>query len=264
MQQRTSIEWNGEDDFMRSSRNQHSHTAQRPVALKRLLFAAALLLALSACQAFAQITKNDFKFVNVADSTQGFGGFSQFPTINDRGAVAFVATPTGLGQGVFKWRDGRIRTIAQAGGLLSSFSDDVVINSAGVVGYAASVNTGGNDRAIFTSNGTWKKTIVDTSQQGLIGRFLGAPSINASGKVAFLADGPIARRPSSPEMAGRSRLSLIPPTRISAGSEMRRSTTPERSLFRDPARTGAWESLSRRRSKARRIRSTPRRGRSPS
>src|SRR5581483_2256382 len=32
------------------------------------------------------------------------------------------------------------------------------------------------------------KTIVDTNEQGLIGRFLGSPSINASGTVAFFAE----------------------------------------------------------------------------
>jgi len=162
----------------------------KKTARVRSLFVAALLLACAFCtvtRAIAQITKNDFEFVNVADSTQGFGGFSQFPAINNRGAVAFVATRSGLGQGVFKWRHGRIMTIAQAGGLLSSFSDDVVINAAGVVGYAASVTTGANDRAIFTSNGIWTRTIVDANQQGLIGRFLGSPSINASGTVAFFA-----------------------------------------------------------------------------
>ena len=172
---------------MKSSRTQLSPTAQHPVACKRLLFAAALLLVLSACQALAQITKNDFKFVNVADSTQGFGRFSQFPAINNRGAVAFVATRIGQGQGVFKWRHGRITTIAQSGGLLSSFGDDVVINAAGVVGYDANVSTGVSDRAIFTSNGIWTKTIVDATQQGFIGRFLGSPSINDSGTVAFFA-----------------------------------------------------------------------------
>jgi hypothetical protein len=63
-----------------------------------------------------------------------------------------------------------------------------VINAAGVVGYDADVTSGLNERAIFTSDGLSTKTIVDTNEQGLIGRFLGAPSINASGTVAFFGE----------------------------------------------------------------------------
>ena len=123
--------------------------------------------------------------MNVVDSTQGYGGFSQFPAINNRGSVAFIADRSD-GQGVFKWQDRRATTIATvADGHLSSFNDNVVINDAGVVGYQASPNATGNDLAIFTSNGGRTRTIVDAIQQGLIGRFLGAPSINAAGTVAF-------------------------------------------------------------------------------
>jgi hypothetical protein len=145
---------------------------------------------LGSSHAFAQNSqKPHFTFVNVADSTQGVSGFSQFPAINEAGAVAFVASDSDKKQGVFRWQEGEIATIAsESDGLLTSFGDDVVINAAGVVGYDANLVAGVNERVIRTSDGVSTKTIVDTNQQGLIGRFLGSPSINASGQVAFFAE----------------------------------------------------------------------------
>ena|SRR5438552_1245158 len=72
---------------------------------------------------------------------------------------------------------------ARAPRMETAFGDDVVINASGVVGYAANLTGTVNDRAIFTSNGSWTHLIVDANQQGLVGRFLGSPSINASGTV---------------------------------------------------------------------------------
>src|SRR5436305_9465058 len=64
---------------------------------------AAFLFAVFAGQISAE-TPHDLhiKFENVADSTQGLSLFSQFPAINNRGAVAFVATQSGAGE-VLKW-----------------------------------------------------------------------------------------------------------------------------------------------------------------
>jgi hypothetical protein len=64
----------------------------------------------------------------------------------------------------------------------------VVINATGVVGYDANLTAGINERVIRTSDGVSTKTIVDTNEQALIGRFLGSPSINASSQVAFFAE----------------------------------------------------------------------------
>ncbi len=152
-----------------------------PTASSKLIVTAALF-ALSACGMLAQDIKLYYTAVNVADSTQGFSGFSQFPATNNHGSVALVAARTGDGPGVIKWEDGAIGTIA-SGGSLSAFGDDVVINASGVVGYAANLTGTVNDRAIFTSNGSWTHLIVDANQQGLVGRFLGSPSINASGTI---------------------------------------------------------------------------------
>jgi hypothetical protein len=155
---------------------------------KRLLMG--LLLAMLGSQTFAQNSeKAHFTFVNVADSTQGFSGLSKFPAINDGGAVAFVASGSDKKQGVFRWQESEIATIAsESDGLLTSFGDDVVINATGVVGYDANLIAGVNERVIRTSDGVSTKTIVDTNQQGLIGRFLGSPSINSSAQVAFFAE----------------------------------------------------------------------------
>src|SRR3954463_6981891 len=149
------------------------------------IFAAVFLLGLFVAQAPAQSKKEDFRFANIADSTQGLTGFSRFPAINNGGAVAFVARSTDAKQRVFKTQGGALVTIATQSGALDNFSDDVAINSAGVVGYGS--NTGGIDRTILTSDGESTTTIVDAKQQGLIGRFLGSPSLNSSGTVAFFA-----------------------------------------------------------------------------
>ena len=106
-------------------------------------------------------------FMNVADSTQGLSDFSQFPAINNRGAVSFVATHNGAEQQVFKWERGGLRTIASTNDArFSFFTDDVVINSSGVVGFRGLLTTGGRAAGIFTSDGSLKKTIVNSKGSG--------------------------------------------------------------------------------------------------
>lgn len=150
----------------------------------------AFLFAIFGSQTFAQNSEQaHFTFVNVADTTQGLAGFLEFPAINKSGAVAFLATSSDGKQNVLRWHRGAVAMIAsESGGLLASFGNDVAINATGVVAYDAALTSGVNERAIFTSDGVWTKTIVDTNEQGLIGRFLGSPSINASGRVAFFAE----------------------------------------------------------------------------
>ena len=150
--------------------------------------AAALLLALSAGHALAETPQNiHIKFGNVADTTQGFAGFSQFPAINNRGDVAFVAAQNG-GQCVFKWERRKLTPIASTSGSnFISFSDDLAINAAGIVAFHANLNKGGRATGIFTSDGFSTKTIVDSTVQGLSGLGFGSPSINAAGTVAFFA-----------------------------------------------------------------------------
>lgn len=156
---------------------------------KFVSLAAVFLLVLFGGQAFARPARDaSIKFVNVADSTQGLSEFSQFPAINDRGAVSFVATQNGTVQQVFKWEHRGLRSIASTSGShFTFFSDNVVINNAGVVGFQASLDTGGRAVGIFTTDGLTTKTIVNSTDQGLPGFGIGAPSINASGTVAFEA-----------------------------------------------------------------------------
>jgi hypothetical protein len=150
--------------------------------------AAALLLALSAGQALAETPQNiHIKFANVADTTQGFSGFLQFPAINNQGAVAFVAAQNGT-QGVFKWEHHKLTPIASTSDSnFISFADDLAINAAGIVAFHAGLNKGGRATGIFTSDGSSIKTIVDSTVQGLSGLGFGSPSINAAGTVAFFA-----------------------------------------------------------------------------
>jgi hypothetical protein len=161
----------------------------RSAALKLGALAMVFMLTLSASRAAAESPQAaHITFVNVADSTQGLSEFSQFPAINNRGAVAFVATQNGTEQDVFKWDRRELRTIASTtGGPYTFFSDNVVINAAGIVGFQASLGTVGRASGIFTSDGLATKTIVNSTEQALPGFGIGPPSINASGTVAFQA-----------------------------------------------------------------------------
>ncbi|HEU4414992.1 MAG TPA: choice-of-anchor tandem repeat NxxGxxAF-containing protein, partial [Candidatus Angelobacter sp.] len=83
-----------------------------------------------------------------------------------------------------------LRTIASTtGSTFTSFSDDVVINSSGVVGFRATLSTARRASGIFTSNGIATSTIVDSTNAllGVSAFGIGPPSINASGTVAFEA-----------------------------------------------------------------------------
>jgi len=150
---------------------------------------AILLVALFAGQAFAQPQqKTQISFVNVADTAQGLTGFSQFPAINNHDAVAFTAVQPGTAQEVLRWDRSVLSSIALAdGNTLTFFSDDVAINDSGVVAFRAGLSGIGRPTAIFTSDGTSTRTIVDSTKQGLPGFGIGAPSINSSGTVAFEA-----------------------------------------------------------------------------
>jgi hypothetical protein len=146
------------------------------------------LFAMFAAQASAQPQQGTHvKFVNVADSTQGLSGFSQFPAINNQGEVAFLATQ-GTDQKVFRWDRRSLKEIAStATAPFTSFSDDLAMNDTGVVSFRATISTGPRAAGIFTSDGVATKTIVNSTDQGFPGFGMGTPSINSSGTVAFQA-----------------------------------------------------------------------------
>lgn len=149
---------------------------------------AMVLFALCAGPASAQSQQSThIQFTNVADSTYGLSGFSQFPAINNQGSVAFLATQ-GTDQKVFRWERRSLKEIAStATKPFASFSDNLAMNDAGVVCYRADLSTGPRAAGIFTSDGVATKTIVNSVDQGFPGFGMGIASINASGTVAFQA-----------------------------------------------------------------------------
>jgi len=151
--------------------------------------AAIVVLAVSIGQVFAEDAQNlHFKFVNVADSTQGLSDFSQFPAISNGGVVAFLATQNDTEQEVFRYAHHDAKAIASTvGSQFTFFADNLAINSAGVIAYEAGLNTGGRALGIFTSDGSVTKTIINSTEQGLPGFGIGTPSINDAGTVAFAA-----------------------------------------------------------------------------
>jgi hypothetical protein len=152
---------------------------------KAIRLATMVLLSTSFVPAFAQTAPaGEFKFVNVADNSEGFTSFATFPSINRRGAVAFEAMGGAFGDGVFKWQGGALTPVSTTGSNgLTLFNIDPAINDAGEVAYEANLTP--LTRGIFTSDGISTKTVVNTTEEGLIGRFIGSPSINNSGDVAF-------------------------------------------------------------------------------
>jgi hypothetical protein len=136
----------------------------------------------------AAITGNAYHFVNVVDNTQGFSFFGSAPAINNDSAVAFESAGTGFEFGsVWKWYDGSFTSIAtSANGILGTFGDVVVINSAGTVGFSSRV-LNGNDSIIATGAGGPLNTIVSAHGAGLLGgQFLGISAMNERGDVVFL------------------------------------------------------------------------------
>src|SRR5690349_5668201 len=124
----------------------------------------ATLFLMVVVHASAQLPRHPhIQFVNVADSTQGLSDFSQFPAINNRGAVAFVATQSDATQVVLRSdRQGLKQIASTTGSQFTSFSDDVVINRSGVVGFRAGLGTVGRAAGIFVSDGTTTRTIVNS------------------------------------------------------------------------------------------------------
>lgn len=168
----------------RQNRNSMPETGSRAFAICARI-AVALLYVVCTIAAVAQSPGDlKFHFRNVVDNHQNLADFSSFPAINDSGAIVFAASETGVGQGIFKWKDGAVTRIASSGaGALSSFGNAPVIDAHGRVAFDADVVTGG--RSIFLQDDTSSTTIVNTQDQGLIAHFLGAPSVNREGTVAF-------------------------------------------------------------------------------
>ncbi|MGY6277897.1 DUF7453 family protein [Methylomonas sp. MgM2] len=153
--------------------------------VSRTCVAAILFTANAGLASAESASKHDFEFINVADSTQGFSNFEPFPAINNKSAVAFVATRSDTGQSVFRSRNGKVDAIASEQDGLDFFGNAPAINARGVVAFSARTNS--NSRAIFTGDGRSIKLIADSKIKSLFSIGIGSPSINASGTVAFSA-----------------------------------------------------------------------------
>jgi hypothetical protein len=131
--------------------------------------------------------------VTIADTTTAggmFGGgvgllFPTFnrPAISDNGSVAFVASLTAGGAGIFIGNgSGPPVTIADTSGPMAAFGG-VSINAAGKVAFQASTDAG--TQAIYTWLGGQLTLMADTT--GALSALFN-PSISDQGQVAFLAD----------------------------------------------------------------------------
>ena len=99
----------------RQNRNSMPGTGSRVFAIC-VRIAVGMLYAACVVAAVAQSPADlEFHFRNVVDNRQSLADFSSFPAINDSGAVVFTASKTGVGQGVFKWKDGAVTRIASNG-----------------------------------------------------------------------------------------------------------------------------------------------------
>jgi hypothetical protein len=129
--------------------------------------------------------QHGFQFTTVADTTAEFSSFGEFPAINSRGEVAFIAVSKDGGSGVFRIGEPRVKmtTIASTEDGLKFFGGDFSMNQSGVVAFGATTVTG--SRAIFTGDGASRTLIADSAVNGLAKIGVGSPSINAAGTVAF-------------------------------------------------------------------------------
>ncbi len=121
-----------------------------------------------------------YSFTQVAQTGGVYSSFIYFPSINNGGEVAFSATLTGGGEGVFRSTGGSATTIAstvtspQFGGF-----EDSSINDSGVVAFGA-VDTTLTALGVFAGDGGPLTTISSP--------LFGVPTINNKGQVSFAAN----------------------------------------------------------------------------
>ena len=107
------------------------------------------------------------------------------PDVNLAGETSFYGDLSGGGQGVFMLRDGRMQTIADTRGRLSSVGPlGPTMNEAGMVAFRADPAEGMS--GIFVGDAADVATVADTD--GGWSRFHGLPVIDRGGAVVFRAD----------------------------------------------------------------------------
>ena len=131
-------------------------------------------------------TKAEYKFTLIADSTGPLRDiFSDSPTLNSTGTVAFQAYLDNGSRGGFAGTGGPLTTITVTSLPFAGFGNPS-INQAGTVAFAAFPN-GNFQPGIYAGNGGPLTTIADT-----VGQFRDfgggySTSINSTGAVAFSA-----------------------------------------------------------------------------
>lgn len=127
-------------------------------------------------------------------SVGGLGSlsFSDDPSINSGGAVAFLATRADSGKlGVHVAAGGTVATRIEAGGGLDKFSAPI-LNDLGTTAFGATRTAGGSGLYTVDSAGT-RTTVAETGAaytyfgDSFAGVGPTAPALNAAGRVAFLA-----------------------------------------------------------------------------
>jgi hypothetical protein len=108
------------------------------------------------------------------------------PDVNLAGETSFYGDLPGGGQGVFVLRDGRLQTIADTRGRLSSVGPlGPTMNEAGMVAFRADPAEGVS--GIFVGDAADVATVAETGSGW--SRFHGLPVIDSGGAVVFRADG---------------------------------------------------------------------------
>lgn len=148
----------------------------------RLIVWAAAMGLLVGSAATAEATS--YTFTKIADTKGQFSSFG-FASINDEGKVAFSAAYPG-GRGIYRSDGATTTTIADTKDRFRMFFGPLSINDQDTVAFKASLYVGGF--GIYTSDGETTRTIADaTASTSSRFVFVGYPSVNDKGKVAFLA-----------------------------------------------------------------------------
>jgi hypothetical protein len=119
----------------------------------------------------------------LTDLTAGLGApnFSDLPSINDNGLVAFFAV--GPGGSTIYTSDGVTRTpLVNTAGEFAGFQV-VSLNDSGTVAFSAAKDGSLGSTGVYVTQGGTVTTIADSTTPGFLGAF--GPSINNAGDVAF-------------------------------------------------------------------------------
>jgi len=127
-----------------------------------------------------------YTFTKISDTADDFSSFSGPPAVNDSGLVAFSARLDSGPSGIFTGDGTSPRTIADTTGPFSFLSPLPSLSDSGIVAFRAFLKAGGH--TIVRTDGSTPTTIATTNpiaQPGRAFRFLGNPSVNDDGTVAF-------------------------------------------------------------------------------